>query len=89
MICDSFYAARVFRYPGEPNRKYHLRSRSKRSLHSTTVVLSLTHILFIEFTDAIAEDWGGKPFVDLQKGWNYVLNEYPEVSATFESELAF
>lgn len=27
--------------------------------------------------------------MDLQKGWNYVLNEYPEVCATFESELAF
>ncbi|KAJ8507119.1 hypothetical protein ONZ45_g10479 [Pleurotus djamor] len=32
-----------------------------------------------EFTDAIAEDWGGKPFVDMQKGWKYVLEEYPEV----------
>ncbi|TBU27033.1 Alpha/Beta hydrolase protein [Dichomitus squalens] len=31
------------------------------------------------FTDAIAEDWGGKPFVDLQKGWKYVLDNYPEV----------
>ncbi|KAI8986222.1 alpha/beta-hydrolase [Trametes punicea] len=32
-----------------------------------------------EFTDAIKEDWGGKPFVDLQKGWKYVLDNYPEV----------
>ncbi|KAJ3715402.1 Alpha/Beta hydrolase protein [Lentinula raphanica] len=30
------------------------------------------------FTDAIAGDWGGKPFVDLQKGWKYVLDNYPE-----------
>ncbi|TDL17751.1 alpha/beta-hydrolase [Rickenella mellea] len=32
-----------------------------------------------EFTDAIAEDWGGKPFVDLQKGWKYALEKYPEI----------
>ncbi|KAH0586242.1 Dipeptidyl-peptidase 5 [Termitomyces sp. J132] len=34
-----------------------------------------------EFTDAIAGDWGGNPFVDLQKGWNHVLNAYPEIDA--------
>jgi len=33
----------------------------------------------IEFTDAIAEDWGGKPFTDLIKGWEYVLRQYPQV----------
>ncbi|KAH9941063.1 alpha/beta-hydrolase [Amylocystis lapponica] len=27
------------------------------------------------------EDWGGKPFVDLQKGWEYILKEYPEIDA--------
>jgi dipeptidyl aminopeptidase/acylaminoacyl peptidase len=32
-----------------------------------------------EFTDAIAEDWGGKPFADLQAGWKHVLQEYPEI----------
>ncbi|KAJ1303239.1 hypothetical protein OPQ81_011437 [Rhizoctonia solani] len=32
-----------------------------------------------EFTDAIAEDWGGRPFEDLRKGWKYVLNNYEEV----------
>ena len=32
-----------------------------------------------ELTDAIAEDWGGKPFVDMQKGWKYALDLYPEV----------
>ncbi|KAK7473147.1 Dipeptidyl-peptidase 5 [Stygiomarasmius scandens] len=31
------------------------------------------------FTDAIDRDWGGKPFVDLQKGWKHVLKEYPQV----------
>jgi dipeptidyl aminopeptidase/acylaminoacyl peptidase len=32
-----------------------------------------------DFTDAIAKDWGGKPFVDLQKGWKYALDKYPEI----------
>ncbi|ETW81653.1 serine peptidase S9 [Heterobasidion irregulare TC 32-1] len=31
------------------------------------------------FTDAIAGDWGGKPFVDLQQGFKYVLQQYPEI----------
>ncbi|KAG8808736.1 hypothetical protein FRC19_005695 [Serendipita sp. 401] len=31
------------------------------------------------FTDAITEDWGGKPFVDLQLGWKYILDAYPEI----------
>ena len=32
-----------------------------------------------ELTDSIAEDWGGKPFVDLKKGWEYFLDQYPQV----------
>ncbi len=28
------------------------------------------------FTDAISGDWGGKPLVDLQKGWDAVLAKY-------------
>ncbi|NLG59513.1 MAG: S9 family peptidase [Gammaproteobacteria bacterium] len=28
------------------------------------------------FTDAISGDWGDKPLVDLQKGWEYALAEY-------------
>ncbi|KAF7422399.1 hypothetical protein PC9H_010555 [Pleurotus ostreatus] len=32
-----------------------------------------------EFTDAIAEDWGGKPFVDMQAGWKYILEQVPEI----------
>ncbi|KIK57262.1 hypothetical protein GYMLUDRAFT_173098 [Collybiopsis luxurians FD-317 M1] len=32
-------------------------------------------------TDAIAGDWGGKPFVDMQKGWKYILDHFPEVDA--------
>jgi hypothetical protein len=33
----------------------------------------------IDFTDAIAEEWGGKPFIDLKKGWDYILQKYPQV----------
>ncbi|CAA7261498.1 unnamed protein product [Cyclocybe aegerita] len=32
-----------------------------------------------EFTDAIKEDWGGKPFVDMISGWKHALKEYPEI----------
>jgi len=32
-----------------------------------------------EFTDAIAEDWGGKPFIDMKNGWDHVLQHYPQV----------
>jgi hypothetical protein len=35
--------------------------------------------IFAEFTDAIGEDWGGKPFVDMEKGWKFALDAYPEV----------
>ena len=34
---------------------------------------------FSDLTDAIKEDWGGKPFVDLRKGWQYILDNYPQV----------
>lgn len=33
----------------------------------------------LELTDAIRKDWGGKPFVDMKKGWDYVLNKFPEI----------
>ena len=29
------------------------------------------------FTDSISRDWGGKPLVDLQKGFEYVQSAYP------------
>jgi len=28
------------------------------------------------FTDSISGDWGGKPFIDLQKGWAHALGAY-------------
>ncbi|KAF8158405.1 Alpha/Beta hydrolase protein [Crassisporium funariophilum] len=34
-----------------------------------------------EFTDAIAGDWGGKPFTDMIHGWKYALHRYPEIDA--------
>lgn len=30
------------------------------------------------FTDAISGDWGGKPFEDLRKGWQYAPQHYYE-----------
>ena len=36
-------------------------------------------VRFPGLTDAIAKDWGGKPFVDLRKGWQYILDNYPQV----------
>ncbi|KAI0252438.1 Alpha/Beta hydrolase protein [Lactifluus subvellereus] len=32
-----------------------------------------------DFTYAITKDWGGKPFVDLQRTWKYALDKYPEI----------
>ncbi|THH27569.1 hypothetical protein EUX98_g6611 [Antrodiella citrinella] len=32
-----------------------------------------------EFTDGIKEDWGGKPFVDIRAGWQYVLDNFPQI----------
>lgn len=34
---------------------------------------------FEELTNAIKKEWGGKPFTDLQKGWKYILEQYPEI----------
>jgi dipeptidyl aminopeptidase/acylaminoacyl peptidase len=34
------------------------------------------------FTDAIQDDWGGKPFVDLTKGLDAALAKYPFLDAT-------
>jgi dipeptidyl aminopeptidase/acylaminoacyl peptidase len=30
-----------------------------------------------EFTDAISGDWGGRPYTDIMKGTDYVLENYP------------
>ncbi|KAL1702382.1 Alpha/Beta hydrolase protein [Schizophyllum commune] len=34
-----------------------------------------------DFASGIKNDWGGKPFVDLKNGWDYILAEYPEIDA--------
>lgn len=46
-------------------------------------VPSPIQFLFSELTDAIKEDWGGKPFVDMIRGWKYALENYPEVRGRF------
>ena len=33
------------------------------------------------FTDSISEDWGGKPLVDLQKGFDYAIGKYDFLDA--------
>jgi len=32
-----------------------------------------------DFTDAISEHWGSRPFVDLRKGYKHVLDHYPQI----------
>lgn len=39
------------------------------------------------FTDAISGDWGGKPYVDLMKGLDYVEKTFPFVDKTREAAL--
>ena len=34
-----------------------------------------------KFTDSISQDWGGKPLVDLQKGWAHALKTYDFLDA--------
>lgn len=50
---------------------------------STSTICDIVEIclivILLELTDAIRKDWGGKPFVDMQKGWKYVLDKYPEI----------
>src|SRR5215475_9185552 len=40
-----------------------------------------------KFTDSISGDWGGKPFVDLMKGLDYVEKTYPFIDKTREAAL--
>ncbi len=39
------------------------------------------------FTDAVSRDWGGKPFVDLTRGLDYVEKTYPFIDKTREAAL--
>ncbi|KAJ7175987.1 Alpha/Beta hydrolase protein [Mycena filopes] len=34
-----------------------------------------------DFADSIVDDWGGKPFIDMQKGFKYILDSYPQIDA--------
>jgi dipeptidyl aminopeptidase/acylaminoacyl peptidase len=40
-----------------------------------------------KFTDSISGDWGGKPYVDLMKGLDYVEKGYPFIDKTREAAL--
>jgi dipeptidyl aminopeptidase/acylaminoacyl peptidase len=40
-----------------------------------------------KFTDSISSDWGGKPFVDLMKGLDYVEKTYPFIDKNREAAL--
>ena len=40
-----------------------------------------------KFTDSISGDWGGKPYVDLMKGLDYVEKTYPFIDKTREAAL--
>jgi dipeptidyl aminopeptidase/acylaminoacyl peptidase len=79
-----FCAARLFRNCYQSNRIDGLRPRLVMALPANSILVLFGDSLNpwpAEFTDAIAEDWGGKPFVDLKNGWQYVLDKYQEVCA--------
>src|SRR2546423_11611265 len=40
-----------------------------------------------KFTDSISGDWGGKPYVDLMKGLDYVDKTYPFIDKNREAAL--
>ena len=40
-----------------------------------------------KFTDSISGDWGGKPYVDLMKGLDYVEKTYPFINKNREAAL--
>jgi dipeptidyl aminopeptidase/acylaminoacyl peptidase len=40
-----------------------------------------------KFTDSISSDWGGKPYVDLMKGLDYVEKTYPFIDKNREAAL--
>src|SRR5256886_6469687 len=40
-----------------------------------------------KFTDSISGDWGGKPYVDLMKGLDYVEKTYPFIDKHREAAL--
>ncbi len=39
------------------------------------------------FTDAVSRDWGGKPYIDLMRGLDYVEKTYPFIDKTREAAL--
>lgn len=77
MILTSILSARLLHYHDQSDWQYHIWPRfalciASNAFHHLTMRLT-------EFTDAISEDWGGKPFIDMINGWKYALNQHPEV----------
>ena len=69
---------RVLRCGDQPNGFHNLRPRYCICVMAFDAPLTL---LSLDLVDAITKDWGGKPFVDLQKGWKYALDKYPEIDS--------
>ncbi|KAF8172042.1 alpha/beta-hydrolase [Mycena galopus ATCC 62051] len=62
-----------------PNSAYSsLRNKATSSLRSTPLEARRLDKAR-KFTDAIAGDWGGKPFVDLRAGWKHIQDTYPQI----------
>ncbi|KAI0252372.1 hypothetical protein BJV78DRAFT_1202436 [Lactifluus subvellereus] len=57
------------------------RGGNRTCLHIKGQLLSVTPApnrldtcLSMDFTDGLTMDWGGKPFIDLQRGWKYAID---------------
>ena len=73
----SFHRSRLFRHRYQSYWKHVFWTRCILLYHHS---ITTKHIVIdLELTDAIKEDWGGKPFVDTIRGWKYALEKYPEV----------
>ena len=75
MGLSSVCSTGILRRRYQPIRFDHLRTKYS----PPKVPSSNTANWFSDLTDSIKEDWGGKPFVDLRRGWQYILDKYPQV----------
>lgn len=79
----SLHSARVFCRHDQPNGKYHFWPRQEIFQSTWALKTGPNNLFFLtELTDAIAKDWGGKPFVDMINGWKQALKAHPEVLIT-------
>ncbi|KAI0252346.1 hypothetical protein BJV78DRAFT_1202053, partial [Lactifluus subvellereus] len=58
----------------QSTRRARLRSAKVNHYPVTPTPNCLDTCLSIDFTDATTNDWGGKPFINLQGGWKYALD---------------